>query len=786
MKKLSALLLLLTLQSFSWTAPCRGQQPSTQASEHVLLRVKDIAALSNSEAAHAIPVKIEGTVTFAEAQDDSLFIEDQGSAIYVNFDKEIGLRQGDRVIVSGVTAASFRPEVNATDVRVLAHGKLPTPIPAKFEDLIQSRLDCQFVSVAGHVLAAAMDQESPEPGLRIRLRLPQGMIVARIAHPGNLKPEDLMDSDIRLAGVAAGDFDSKMQMIGIWMDVNSGQDVDILHRPGASPWSIPAIPMDDVLATFRDSNESQRVKISGTLTYYEPGSLAVLEQQGRSMLVETDSTMSLHTGMEVEATGFPAIVQGNLQLESGQLRSIATSKPQPVETIAWEKAAAGKSAYNLVAMEGQVVGMVHDSRVDMFIIVSNGHLFSASLRHSSSDANLTAVSFETPEVGTRVKVTGVCFVAEGNHWRDRLWFDIRMRSLGDIVILQQPSWWTVKRLAYVITFMSAMILIAVIWAGLLDRRLRRQTAIVARQSQEDAMRERRLARQEQQRSKILELISSSAPLADVLREIMAMVSTRLLGASCWFELRADAGAEDSLERPAGPAIIFQELFSRDGVSLGFLLATPQLFMSDEPEISAAMVAGARLAELAIDTRRLYSDLRHRSEHDLLTDIPNRFSMEKKLDQLMQSARRNEASFGMIYVDLDRFKQVNDRYGHRIGDLYLKEVTRRMKLQLRHEDTLARIGGDEFIALVPILRNPTDAEEIAKRLDHCFDEPFNLEGIRLKGSASIGLAIYPDEGTTEEELQRAADAAMYVHKESKREQQRLNEVNEKLWSGDLLR
>ena len=199
-----------------------------------------------------------------------------------------------------------------------------------------------------------------------------------------------------------------------------------------------------------------------------------------------------------------------------------------------------------------------------------------------------------------------------------------------------------------------------------------------------------------------------------------------------------------------------------------------------------MVAGARLAELAIDTRRLYSDLRHRSEHDLLTDIPNRFSMEKKLDQLMQSARRNEASFGMIYVDLDRFKQVNDRYGHRIGDLYLKEVTRRMKLQLRHEDTLARIGGDEFIALVPILRNPTDAEEIAKRLDHCFDEPFNLEGIRLKGSASIGLAIYPDEGTTEEELQRAADAAMYVHKESKREQQRLNEVNEKLWSGDLLR
>jgi len=786
MKRLSAVLALLPLLSFPTTLLCQNQQPAINAPDHVLLHVKDLAALSNSEAAHALPVKVEGTVTFVEAQEGSLFIQDQGSATYVNFSKEIGLQQGDRVIVSGVTAASFRPEITASDVRLLGHGKLPTPIPAKFEDLIQSKLDSQFVTVIGHVLAAAMDQETPDPGLRIRLRLPKGMLVARIAHTGKLKPEDLLDSDVRLTGVAAGDFDSKMQMIGVWMDVNSWQDLVLLNHPDASAWSIPAIPMDDVLATFRDINESERVKITGTLTYYEPGSLAVLEQQGRSMLVETDSTQDLHAGMGVEATGFPAIVQGNLQLESGQLRSVSPAKSQPAETITWEKASAGESAYNLVAMEGQVVGVVHDSRVDLFIINSNGHLFSATLRHSSSDASATATSSETLEVGTRIRVTGVCFVAAGNHWRDRLWFDIRMRSLGDIVILQQPSWWTVKRLAYVITFMSAMILIAVIWAGLLDRRLRQQTAVLARQSQEDAMRERRLARQEQQRSRILELISSTSPLSEVLREIMAMVSARLLGASCWFELRSEGDTSDSLERPVGPAIIFQELFSRDGISLGFLLATPKLFMSDEREITAAMVAGARLAELAIETRRLYSDLRHRSEHDLLTDIPNRFSMEKKLDQLMQSARRNEASFGMIYVDLDRFKQVNDRHGHRIGDLYLQEVTRRMKLQLRHEDILARIGGDEFIALVPIRRNRSDAEEIAKRLDRCFEEPFELEGIRLKGSASIGLAIYPDDGATEEELQRAADAAMYAHKESRRQQQRLDEVNEKLWSGDLLR
>jgi diguanylate cyclase (GGDEF)-like protein len=142
-------------------------------------------------------------------------------------------------------------------------------------------------------------------------------------------------------------------------------------------------------------------------------------------------------------------------------------------------------------------------------------------------------------------------------------------------------------------------------------------------------------------------------------------------------------------------------------------------------------------------------------------------------------------FGLIYVDLDRFKQINDRYGHRTGDLYLREVTRRMKLQLRTGDVLARIGGDEFIALVPILRDRADADEIAMRLDRCFDEPFVLDGCWVRGSASVGLAVYPEDGATKEELQRTADAAMYVHKESKRDQQKLGEVMDKVWSGDLL-
>lgn len=759
MRKFLHLFFLLPAVSLAISAHSESPAPLTH--------VKDVVTLTNAQAAQSLPVALEGTITFVHPQEGNLFLQSDGYGVYASFSKDMGLLPGDQVIVSGVTDASFKPEVTASGVQFLAHGSLPVPIPAKFEDLIHSELDSRYVVISGHVLAASMDQDKPEPGMRIHVKLPQGQLVAHIAHPGALRPEELLEADVRLTGVAGGDFDSKIQMAGVWMDMNSSQDVVFLQRPAADPWSLPLIPMDNVVFSYRDSNQSQRVRIAGTLTYFEPSALAVVEQQGRSMLVETDSTLPLHVGMGVEATGFPVISEGTVRLGNAQLRPMKTAAPTETQTIPWESASAGKYAYNLVAMEGQVVGLVHDSRVDLFIIYSEGHLFSATLRHTSSDADQTTATAQTPTIGSRIRVTGVCFVDTGNHWRDRLWFDIRMRSLGDIVVLQQPSWWTVKRLAYMVTLLSAVILIAVIWVGLLDRRLREQTGIVAKQSQEDAIRERRLARQEQERSHILELISSSEPLPEVLREIRSMVSSRLFGSPCWFELHGTAEGTTELERPAGPAMIFQELFSPEGASLGFLLATPRLQSSAEADITAAMVAGARLAELAIDTRRLYSDLRHRSEYDILTDIPNRFSMDRHLDRLMQSAIRNEGVFGLIYVDLDRFKQVNDLYGHRTGDLYLQEVTRRMKLQLRAGDVLARIGGDEFIALVPILRSRSDAEEIAMRLERCFDEPFDLDGFRLHGASSVGLAVYPEDGTSKEELQRSADAAMYANKQTKR-------------------
>ena len=107
------------------------------------------------------------------------------------------------------------------------------------------------------------------------------------------------------------------------------------------------------------------------------------------------------------------------------------------------------------------------------------------------------------------------------------------------------------------------------------------------------------------------------------------------------------------------------------------------------------------------------------------------------------------------------------YGHRTGDLYLQEVSARMKRQLRGADMLARVGGDEFAVLVPMVHGRADVEEIASRLEHCFTAPLKIEECVLRASASIGIALYPEDGPTKDSLMSAADAAMYVSKNMKR-------------------
>ncbi|MEN6621153.1 MAG: PAS domain S-box protein [Smithella sp.] len=194
------------------------------------------------------------------------------------------------------------------------------------------------------------------------------------------------------------------------------------------------------------------------------------------------------------------------------------------------------------------------------------------------------------------------------------------------------------------------------------------------------------------------------------------------------------------------------------------------------EISSSLIkdlsgnpTGFRGIARDIDERKkAESTIFHMAYHDTLTGLPNRMLFNDRLNMAISMARRNNKKFAVMMLDLDGFKQVNDLLGHDIGDLLLQNAGYRLRSHLRRSDTVARMGGDEFMLLLPEINKKEDAEAIAKKIINSFHYGFCLESHELNITASIGIAIYPDSGTDFDMLKKNADIAMYKVKERGRD------------------
>jgi diguanylate cyclase (GGDEF)-like protein len=330
---------------------------------------------------------------------------------------------------------------------------------------------------------------------------------------------------------------------------------------------------------------------------------------------------------------------------------------------------------------------------------------------------------------------------------------------ASVTLTVRPPWYLTRTfIALAVAGGSLLLAIAFRWRthSFLVRQRELEVAVAERTSELQVKR-----RFERDQAQILEMIVSAAELDDVLNSIAAMVRTYSPGIRCSISSHAPLPCIDTQATKT-------EILSTIGEPIGWMDITGENDTPSYDSISKVVSVARRLATVAIEARGSYEKLDHQANHDLLTGLPNRLHFQKRIEEVLRNAIRDHEGFAVIYIDLDRFKEVNDRYGHRIGDQYLQELSNRFRSCMRKGDLLARLGGDEFATLLLGADSDVVAERVVRDLEASLLPPVLFHGCRVQAYASFGFSLYPKDAADSESLLRAADQAMYRAKRRNKE------------------
>jgi diguanylate cyclase (GGDEF)-like protein len=301
---------------------------------------------------------------------------------------------------------------------------------------------------------------------------------------------------------------------------------------------------------------------------------------------------------------------------------------------------------------------------------------------------------------------------------------------------------------------------------------------------------------ERDRNRVLEMVARNGELENILNQLAEMVERQCPDLRCSVlllrngELVQVAGATLSSEavrgvqdlslgavtgplnlgrfplpasRPPATSSLSVPILSASGATLGAFAVACSVRRKPSAEELGLIARSSQLAAIAIEQRQLTDKLAYQAQHDALTGLPNRALFVDRLNRALAQARRQGWLAAVLFVDLDRFKQINDTLGHSVGDALLQQVARRLEGCIRRTDTLARMGGDEFTVLLTELHDAQYVLTVAQKLLDTLQAPFQIDTFELFVTASIGVGVYPRDGKDAATLQRNADSAMYCAK-----------------------
>ena len=232
----------------------------------------------------------------------------------------------------------------------------------------------------------------------------------------------------------------------------------------------------------------------------------------------------------------------------------------------------------------------------------------------------------------------------------------------------------------------------------------------------------------------------------------------------------DADTADTMRKDDLRVLQDGETLQTEEINLNILTGVTEVFLTVKLPLrreDGRIYALCGISTDITERKDIEEHMQHMAQYDALTHLPNRALFDDRLHQAISAAQRNKAHLALMFIDLDKFKPVNDTYGHGVGDLLLMEVAVRIQDCLRDSDTAARIGGDEFVILLPAIESTADAGKVGEKIRHSLNQPFELAGHTLQIGSSIGVAVYPQHGSDEKLLVKSADIAMYHAKKNGR-------------------